>query len=43
MNNDIEVKRYILLDVDIKDLFGNSYNDYLERRKTKLLKKLCIV
>lgn len=32
----------ITWDVDLKDLFGDSYNDYMERRRLKVLKDLCI-
>ena len=33
----------ITWDVDLKELFGDEYDNYLERRKLKLLKDLCIV
>lgn len=32
----------IIWNIYLKELFGNSYNDYLERRKYKMLKELSI-
>src|SRR5574344_1425666 len=41
LDNDVYDKE-ILWDIDIEKLFGDSYNDYLERRKLKIIKSLCI-
>ena len=46
LSNILDNKVYdqeITWNVDIEDLFGDGYNDYLERRKIRVLKELCIV
>ena len=32
----------ITWDVDLKKLFYDSYDDYLDRRRLKILKSLCV-